>query len=123
MSKTILVVDDSSTVRNLVAATLKDHGFDVIEASDGVEALAKLNGEEKIHLVVCDVNMPKMDGLAFVDKMKKKPEYKFVPVIMLTNQGSDAMKDQGRVAGANAWIIKPFHPDKFLAGVRKLLMM
>ena len=119
MSKTILVVDDSSTVRNLVAATLKDDGFDVIEACDGVDALAKLNGN-KIHLVVSDVNMPNMDGLTFVGKMKEKPEYKCVPVIMLTTEDNPVMRERGRTIGVTGWIVKPFDDAAIVSVVRRV---
>jgi two-component system chemotaxis response regulator CheY len=109
-------------MRNLVSMTLTDDGFEVIEACDGRDALNKLSGQ-KIHLVICDVNMPNMDGITFVTEMKKLPAYKFVPVVMLTTEGSDEKKKAGQNAGAKAWVVKPFQPDKLLAGVRKLLMM
>jgi len=122
MSKTVLVVDDSSSMRNLVSMTLSDDGFEVIEACDGRDALKKLSGQ-KIHLVISDVNMPNMDGITFVTEMKKLPAYKFVPVVMLTTEGSDEKKKAGQAAGAKAWVVKPFQPAQLLAGVRKLLMM
>lgn len=122
MSKTVLVVDDSASMRNLVNMTLSDDGFQVIEACDGMDALKKLAGQ-KIHLVISDVNMPNMDGITFVTEMKKLPAYKFVPVIMLTTEGSDEKKRAGQAAGAKAWVVKPFQPAQMLAGVRKLLMM
>ena len=122
MSKTILVVDDSASMRNLVNMTLNDDGFEVIEAFDGQDALRKLAGQ-KIHLVISDVNMPNMDGITFVTEMKKLPAYKFVPVIMLTTEGSDEKKKAGQAAGAKAWVVKPFQPAQMLAAVRKLLMM
>jgi len=122
MSKTVLVVDDSSSMRNLVSMTLTDDGFEVIEACDGRDALQKLSGQ-KIHLVISDVNMPNMDGITFVTEMKKLPAYKFVPVVMLTTEGSDEKKKAGQAAGAKAWVVKPFQPAQLLAGVRKLLMM
>jgi len=122
MSKTVLVVDDSSSMRNLVSMTLTDDGFEVIEACDGRDALQKLSGQ-KIHLVISDVNMPNMDGITFVTEMKKLPAYKFVPVVMLTTEGSDEKKRAGQAAGAKAWVVKPFQPAQLLAGVRKLLMM
>lgn len=122
MSKTILVVDDSASMRNLVNMTLSDDGFEVIEACDGRDALNKLTGQ-KIHLVISDVNMPNMDGITFVTEMKKLSAYKFVPVVMLTTEGSDEKKRAGQAAGAKAWVVKPFQPQQLLAGVRKLLMM
>jgi two-component system chemotaxis response regulator CheY len=121
MGKTILVVDDSASLRQVVSMALKGGGFDVIEACDGKDALTKLGGQ-KIHLVISDVNMPNMDGITFVREMKKNPAYKFVPVIMLTTEGSDSKKKAGQEAGAKAWIVKPFQPQQMLSAVSKLLM-
>jgi two-component system chemotaxis response regulator CheY len=122
MSKIVLIVDDSSSMRNLVNMTLTDDGFEVIEACDGRDALKKLTGQ-KVHLVISDVNMPNMDGITFVTELKKLAAYKFVPVVMLTTEGSDEKKRAGQAAGAKAWVVKPFQPQQLLAGVRKLLMM
>lgn len=121
MAKTIMIVDDSSSLRQVVNLTLKGAGYEVIEACDGKDALAKLTGQ-KIHLIVCDVNMPNMDGISFVREMKKNPAYKFTPVIMLTTESSDDKKRMGQEAGAKAWIVKPFQPQQMLAAVSKLLM-
>lgn len=122
MAKTILVVDDSASMRQVVSMALKGGGFDVIEACDGKDALAKLAGQ-KVHLVISDVNMPNMDGITFVTEMKKIPAYKFVPVIMLTTEGNEEKKKAGQAAGAKAWVVKPFMPQQMLAAVSKLLMM
>ena len=122
MSKTILVVDDSASIRQVVGMTLKGGGFTVIEACDGKDALTKLSGQ-KIHLVISDVNMPNMDGITFVREMKNNPAYKYVPVIMLTTEGSAEKKKAGQDAGAKAWVVKPFQPAQMLAAVSKLLMM
>jgi two-component system chemotaxis response regulator CheY len=121
MAKTILVVDDSSSMRQVVGMALKGGGYEVIEACDGKDALAKLGGQ-KIHLVVSDVNMPNMDGITFVREMKKLAAYKFVPVVMLTTEGSDEKKKAGQEAGAKAWVVKPFQPQQLLGVVSKLLM-
>jgi len=121
MAKTILVVDDSSSMRQVVGMALKGGGYDVIEACDGKDALAKLSGQ-KIHLVISDVNMPNMDGITFVQELKKIAAYKFMPVIMLTTEGSDEKKKAGQAAGAKAWVVKPFQPQQLLAVVTKLLM-
>ena len=120
MSKTILVVDDSATIRQVVSLTLKEQGFGVIEAVDGVDALSKLNGQ-KIHLVVSDVNMPKMNGILFVKEMKKLDRYKFTPVCMLTTETSQTEKDAGKAAGAKAWMVKPFKAEQLLTAVSKLV--
>lgn len=121
MSKTILIVDDSASLRNVVAIALKGAGYDVIEACDGKDALAKLTGQ-KVHLVISDVNMPNMDGITFVKNLKQLPAYKFTPVIMLTTEGSEDKKKEGQAAGAKAWVIKPFQPQQMLAAVSKLIL-
>jgi two-component system chemotaxis response regulator CheY len=119
MSKTILVVDDSASIRQVVGITLRGAGYTVIEAVDGQDALNKLNGQ-KIHLVISDVNMPNMDGIALIKQIKQKPDYKFVPIIMLTTEGSDAKKKEGQEAGAKAWVVKPFKPEQMLQAVAML---
>lgn len=124
MAKTILVVDDSASLRRVVALALSNAGYDVIEAGDGVDGLAKLaqlNGK-KVHLIISDVNMPRMDGIEFVTQLKQQGPYKFTPVIMLTTEGDDEVKDAGRTAGAKAWIIKPFNPPQMLNAVSKLIL-
>ena len=121
MGKTILIVDDSSSMRQVVGLALKGSGYEVIEAVDGKDALSKLNGG-KIHLVISDVNMPNMDGITFVREMKKLPAYKFVPVVMLTTEGAEDKKKAGQEAGAKALVVKPFQPQQMLAVVSKLLM-
>ena len=120
MAKTIMIVDDSSTMRQVVSITLKGAGYDVLEGCDGRDALAKLNGQ-KIHLVISDVNMPNMDGLTFVKELKAKPEYRFTPVIMLTTEAGEDKKAMGQAAGAKAWVVKPFKPDQILGAVAKLV--
>ncbi len=121
MAKTILVVDDSVSLRQVVSIALKGAGFDVIEASDGKVALSRLDGR-KIHLVISDVNMPNMDGITFVQELKKLPMYKFTPVIMLTTESQEAKKREGQAAGAKAWMVKPFQPAQMLAAVSKLVL-
>ena len=121
MAKTILIVDDSSSLRQVVNLTLTRAGYDVIEGSDGVDALTKLDGR-KVNLIVSDVNMPRMDGITFVTQVKQDPRYKFTPVIMLTTEGQDAKKELGRAAGAKAWIVKPFSPPILLDAVSKLIL-
>ena len=121
MAKTILIVDDSSSLRQVVNMALTRAGYDVIEGVDGMDALTKLDGR-KINLIVSDVNMPRMDGIAFVTQVKQNPRYKFTPVIMLTTEGQDAKKEQGRAAGAKAWIVKPFSPPVLLDAVSKLVL-
>lgn len=121
MSKVILIIDDSASVRQLVSIALRGAGYTVIEASDGKEGLRQLNGQ-KINLVVSDVNMPNLDGIGFVKEMKQNPSYKFMPVIMLTTEGADAKKQEGKDAGAKAWIVKPFRPEQLLQAVSMLIL-
>ena len=121
MAKTILVVDDSSSMRQVVGMALKGGGYDVVEACDGKDALTKLDGR-KLHLIISDVNMPNMDGISFVKAAKQLPAYKFTPVIMLTTEAGDAMKQQGQAAGARAWVVKPFQPAQMLTAVSKLVL-
>jgi len=122
MAKTILIVDDSSSLRTVVRMSLVRAGYDVIEAGDGKEGLKALEGAAKVHLIVSDVNMPNMDGITFVTQVKQHPRHRFVPVIMLTTEGQDAKKQEGRAAGAKAWMVKPFNPPQLLDAVSKLIL-
>ncbi|MCQ4312271.1 MULTISPECIES: response regulator [Pseudomonadaceae] len=121
MAKTILIVDDSASIRQVVGIALKGAGYDVIEATDGQNALNKLTGQ-RVHLIISDVNMPVMDGITFLKQVKTRPEYKFTPVIMLTTESAEGKKAQGQAAGAKAWVVKPFQPQQMLAAVSKLIM-
>lgn len=121
MSKTVLIVDDSASLRQVVSLSLKGAGYQVIEACDGRDALGKLGGQ-KVHLIISDVNMPNMDGIAFVREVKKNPSYKFTPVIMLTTEAAEEKKRLGQEAGARAWVVKPFQPQQMLAAVAKLAL-
>ncbi|MFG1495929.1 response regulator [Saccharospirillum sp. HFRX-1] len=120
MSKTILVVDDSASLRQVVCTALQDEGYETIEASDGQDALKKLDGK-RINLVISDVNMPNMDGITFLKELKKLPNYKFTPVIMLTTESQEGMKAEGKAAGAKAWVVKPFQPQQLIGAVSKLI--
>lgn len=121
MAKTIMIVDDSDTMRSVVAGVLKGAGYDVIEGRDGKDALGKLTGQ-KVHLMISDVNMPNMDGFEFVSEVKKLPAYRFTPVIMLTTEIAESKKEKGRAVGAKAWVVKPFQPEQMLAAVEKLIL-
>ncbi|WP_312224442.1 response regulator [Stutzerimonas nitrititolerans] len=121
MAKTVLIVDDSASIRQVVGIALKGAGYDVIEATDGQNALGKLTGQ-RVHLIISDLNMPVMDGITFLKQVKARPEYKFTPVIMLTTESAEAKKAQGQAAGAKAWVVKPFQPQQMLAAVAKLIM-
>lgn len=120
MSKTIMIVDDSASIRQVVNITLTGAGYQVIQAQDGQDALSKLDGQ-RVHLIISDVNMPVMDGLSFLKTLKEQAAYKFTPVIMLTTEGAEEKKAQGRAAGARAWMIKPFKPEQLLAAANKLI--
>ena len=122
MPKTILIVDDSSSLRTVVKIALVRAGYDVLEAGDGKEGLTQLDKAGKVNLIVSDVNMPNMDGITFVTEVKKHPRHRFTPVIMLTTEGQEAKKEQGRAAGAKAWITKPFNPPQLLDAVSKLVL-
>ncbi|WP_398311939.1 response regulator [Zoogloea sp.] len=121
MGKTILIVDDSTSLRQVVGIALKGAGYEVIEGCDGKDALTKLDGR-KIHLIISDVNMPNMDGISFVKALKQIPAYKFTPVIMLTTESGDDKKREGQAAGAKAWVVKPFQPPQMLTAVAKLIL-
>ena len=121
MAKTILIVDDSASVRQVVGIALRGAGYDVIEGRDGVDALSKLTGQ-KVHLIISDVNMPNMDGITFLKNVKQMPAYRFTPVIMLTTESQEAKKREGQAAGAKAWVVKPFQPAQLLGAVEKLVL-
>jgi two-component system chemotaxis response regulator CheY len=122
MAKTVLIIDDSSSLRALVKLALTRAGYAVIEASDGKDALAQLDKAAKVHMIVSDVNMPGMDGISFVREAKRHPRHKFIPVIMLTTEDENAKIQQAREAGAMAWLTKPFSPPQLLDAVSKLVM-
>jgi two-component system, chemotaxis family, chemotaxis protein CheY len=122
MAKTILIVDDSSSLRTLVRMALTRAGYEVLEAGDGQEALHALDRATRVHLVVCDVNMPRMDGISFVTQVKQHPKHRFIPVVMLTTEDEGASRERGRQAGAKAWMVKPFNPPQLLDTVSKLVL-
>jgi len=117
---TILAVDDSASMRQMVTFTLKGAGHDVTEAENGQDALDKAKGKQ-FDLVISDVNMPVMDGIALIKELRSLSEYKFTPLLMLTTESGDDKKSQGKTAGATGWIVKPFNPDQLLATINKVL--
>ncbi|MGD7033681.1 MAG: response regulator [Gammaproteobacteria bacterium HGW-Gammaproteobacteria-10] len=121
MAKTIMIVDDSASIRQVVSIALKGGGYDVLEACDGKDALNKLKGQ-KIHLIITDVNMPNMDGITFVQEVKKLADYKFTPMMMLTTEAAEDKKQAGKAAGAKAWLTKPFQPQTLMTAVSKLVL-
>ena len=118
--KTIMTVDDSASLRQMVTLVLRGAGHQVIEAADGLDALSKLKGRE-VHLFLTDINMPNMDGLELTRRLRAVPQFKFVPIILLTTESHPEKKQEGKAAGATAWIVKPFTPDQLLAVVKKVL--
>jgi|SRR5687768_10094071 len=118
MSKKILIVDDSATVRQQVRAALEQVGFIVTEAVDGQDAVQKMSGG--FNGIVCDVNMPRMNGVEFVEVVKKQPEHASLPILMLTTEGSPELIRRAKAAGAKGWIVKPFKPDQLVAAMQKL---
>ncbi|MFT7559276.1 MAG: two-component system chemotaxis response regulator CheY [Flavobacteriales bacterium] len=117
----ILAVDDSASMRQMVSFTLKGAGHDVLEACDGEEALKIAQGESGIDLVISDINMPRMDGIALIKALRGLGSYKFTPILMLTTESSGDKKVEGKNAGATGWIVKPFNPDQLLATIGKVL--
>lgn len=118
--KTILTVDDSASIRQMISFTLKDAGYEVIEASDGEDAYAKAK-RNPVSLVLTDHNMPKMDGLTLIKNLRGLEEYRKVPLLVVTTESSDSMKAQGRAAGASGWLVKPFDPRRLVEVVKKVI--
>jgi two-component system chemotaxis response regulator CheY len=119
MSRRILVVDDSPTMRRLAASTLRAAGYEVVEAEDGQAGLDRLV-ETEIHAVVTDLNMPVMDGLVMTERVRTNPQTSAVPVLMVTTESSPEMRERGRVAGSTGWITKPYAPQKLVSSVRRI---
>jgi len=120
MPRTVLVVDDSVTIRQMVSFTLKEAGFTVLEAIDGQDALQRL-GSGRVDLVVTDLNMPRMDGITLIRALRGRSTTRSTPVLMLTTESQESKRQEGRAAGATAWIVKPFHPDRLLQVIAKVL--
>jgi two-component system chemotaxis response regulator CheY len=120
MSKLALVVDDSTSMRQMIAFTLQSAGYQVVECGDGKDALGKVSGKA-MNLVVTDLNMPVMDGITLIRELRKLPNFKFTPILMLTTESQDAKKQEGKSAGATGWLVKPFNPDQLLQIVSKVV--
>jgi two-component system chemotaxis response regulator CheY len=121
MAKTIMIVDDSASIRTVVGIALRGEGYTVIEAINGQDAINKLTGQ-KVNLIISDVNMPIMDGITFVKNVKTMASYKFTPIIMLTTESDESKKREGQAAGAKAWVVKPFKPEQMLGAVQRLCL-
>ncbi|MBF0183401.1 MAG: response regulator [Magnetococcales bacterium] len=120
MAKTIMTVDDSSSVRQMVGLTLKGEGYQVVEAVDGKDALGKVSGAA-IDMVITDLNMPNMDGITLIRELRKLPAFKFTPIVMLTTESQAERKQEGKDAGATGWIVKPFKPEQLIGVIKKVL--
>ncbi|KAB2932635.1 MAG: response regulator [Leptonema illini] len=120
MAKNILIIDDSAAQRKVVRLALESKGYQIFEATDGQDALQRLSPD--LHLIVCDVNMPIMDGLEFVRQIKANEQYKFLPIIMLTTESQEAMREQGMELGVRAWLNKPFSMEQLLDAVARLML-
>lgn len=120
MAKNILVVDDSASIRQVVSMALQEAGYNTVTATDGKDALSKLGGT-RFNLVISDVNMPNMNGIELLKELKKRPDTKFTPVIMLTTESDAGKKQEGKEAGAKAWVVKPFVPAQMLKAVSMLI--
>jgi two-component system chemotaxis response regulator CheY len=118
--KTIMTVDDSASMRQMVGLVLRGAGYAVVEAADGADGLSKLEGQD-LGLVLSDINMPNMDGLEFTRQLRAMPQYKFVPIVLLTTESHPEKKQEGKAAGATAWIVKPFDPEQLLTVVKKVM--
>ncbi len=116
----ILTADDSASMRQMISFTLKGAGYDVVEAVDGQDAFNKAQ-KEKADLVITDVNMPNLDGIGLVKQLRTLPNYKFIPILLLTTESGAGKKAEGKAAGATGWLVKPFNPDQLLATVKKVL--
>jgi len=120
MTRTVMTVDDSASIRQMVNFTLKQAGYEVVEAGDGREAVAKLGGA-KVDLVITDLNMPNMNGLELIRWLRSSQPHRFIPILMLTTESQEAKKQEGRAAGATGWIVKPFKPEQLLMVLKKVL--
>jgi two-component system chemotaxis response regulator CheY len=120
MAKTILAVDDSATMRQLVKMTLSRAGYGIVEAEDGAKGLAKASAEI-FDLVLSDINMPVMNGIEMLRSLRKLAQYKFTPIVLVTTESQPEKKQEGKAAGATGWIVKPFEPEQLLAVVTKVL--
>ncbi len=120
MANSLLIVDDSASMRQMVTFTLKDAGYDVVAANNGKDALTKLDGV-RISMVITDLNMPEMDGIELIRQLRSRPGFKFTPIVMLTTESQESKKLAGKQAGASGWIVKPFKPEQLVDTVRKFI--
>ncbi|MDM8535598.1 response regulator [Desulfobacterales bacterium HSG17] len=120
MKKTIITVDDSKSIRQMLSFTFKEAGYEVIEAVDGINALEKIKGTQ-IHLMIVDLNMPNMNGIQLIRAVRSDPDNKFMPILILTTESQESIKQEGRKVGATGWVVKPYKPEQLLAVAKRLL--
>ena len=120
MTKKIMTVEDSTSLREMISFVLREEGYDVLEAEDGQDALTKLNGSE-IDMVITDLNMPVMNGIELTRSLRANPTYKFIPIVFLTTESQVQKKDAAKEAGATGWIVKPFKPEQLLKVIKRVL--
>lgn len=120
MSKVVLTVDDSRTMRNMLKATLTDAGHTVIQAEDGIHGVEVLNQSGSVDVIITDINMPRMDGFGFIDHVRRNPRCRSTPILVLTTEGDSSKKQRAKEAGATGWIVKPFDPIKLVAAIRRV---
>lgn len=119
--KKILIVDDSSMIRLIVSKATRKAGYDVVEASNGQEGIEQLLKNDDISLILCDINMPVMDGLTMIKNLKEYDDFKYIPIVMLTTETDEKLKQQGRDLGVKAWMVKPFNEKTFIKAMMKLI--
>jgi two-component system chemotaxis response regulator CheY len=120
LSRTILTVDDSRTMRDMLHMALTDAGFRVLQAVDGVEGLEMLDSQERPDVIITDINMPRLDGFGFIEGVRRDARHRATPILVLTTESDGAKKNRAREAGATGWIIKPFNPEKLVEAVRRV---
>ncbi|HXN49505.1 MAG TPA: response regulator [Bryobacteraceae bacterium] len=120
MPATILTADDSPSMRQMIAFTLENAGYQVIEAVDGKDALERLS-KTSVQMLVTDLNMPNLDGIELIKRVRTLPQYKYIPIIMVTTESEDSRKQQGKAAGATGWIVKPFRAEQLVAVAKRFL--
>ena len=120
MSKTIMTVDDSASMRQMISFTLQKAGYEVVVAVDGMDAVNKLE-HTQVDMMITDLNMPRMDGIELIRSVRTTSQYKFIPIIMLTTESQDSKKQEGKAAGATGWVVKPFKPEQLIGVVKKVL--
>ncbi|MGB0682181.1 MAG: response regulator [Magnetovibrionaceae bacterium] len=120
MTKRILTIDDSKTIRDMLAVTLEGAGYDVVQAEDGQQGLDALASNGPVDVIITDINMPVMDGITFIKNVRSDPANRRLPILVLSTEGSGDIKQKGRDAGATGWLVKPFDPDKLISVVRKV---